>query len=129
MLARELQRVSGLLEGDVVDGVVGDVLADALLPVPLQVDDGAEAIEAGCGELEALELVGVDPQRHLSDLLVAAHGRLNLQTGLSRPTRRPPRRAQPLWRSLRKRLFWNRAPIESGEAQKRKAPPPARSPE
>ena len=46
MLAGEVQVRAGVLEGDVVERVVDDVLADALLAAALEVDDGGEPREA-----------------------------------------------------------------------------------
>ena len=68
MLAGEVEDGARVLEGDVVEGVVDDVLADPLVPVSLQVDDGRQAVEAGRGELEALEVVALDLQGQVGDL-------------------------------------------------------------
>ena len=67
---------SGVLEGDVVERVVDDVLAQPLLVAALQVDDGRQPVEVGPGwvELEALELIGIDLERQVLDLVVAGHG-------------------------------------------------------
>src|SRR5215207_9408746 len=59
-----------------IERVIDDVLAHALLAVPLQVDDRGEALELHTRrlELESLELVGVDLQGEVLDLVVARHG-------------------------------------------------------
>ena len=41
----EVEDRPGVLEGDVVERVVDDVLADSLVPAALQVDDRREAVE------------------------------------------------------------------------------------
>ena len=76
MLAGEVEDRARVLQGDVVERVVDDVLADALLAAALQVDHGGQPREARAPRLEPLELVGVDPQRQVGDLLVAAHRRV-----------------------------------------------------
>jgi hypothetical protein len=58
--AGQVEGWAGVLEGDVVDGVVGDVLAEAVLAGAPEVDDGAEAFEGGEVELQGLELVALD---------------------------------------------------------------------
>ena len=67
-----------VLQGDVVERVVDDVLADALLALAPQVDHGAEPREAGSLVLAGLELVGLDLQGQVRDLLVAVHEQRNL---------------------------------------------------
>jgi hypothetical protein len=78
VLTRELLGRARVLQRDVVERVVDDVLADALLALAVQVDHGAETGEARSLELEPLELVGIDLQGQAGDLLVAAHRAMNL---------------------------------------------------
>ena len=61
MLAGEVEDRTGVPEGEVVEGVVDDVLADPLLAAPVQVDHRRQPLELlGDLVLEPLELVGVD---------------------------------------------------------------------
>ena len=74
--AGERERRTGGLEDVVVDGVVGDVLADALLAGAAQADDGALALElAGDRGLQGLERVVLDLHRQLGEQLPGAHRR------------------------------------------------------
>ena len=75
VVAGEVEDGAGVLEGDVVERVVDDVLADALVAVALEVDDGGEPVEARRRELEALELVALDLQGQVGDLVIGAHVR------------------------------------------------------
>ena len=76
MLTGDVEGRAGVLEGDVVQRVVDDVLAQPLLVAALQVDDGRQPVEVGAGwvELEALELIGIDLEGQVLDLVVAGHG-------------------------------------------------------
>ena len=77
-------------------GVVGDVLAEALLAAALQADHRGHALEAGRdGPGEALERVAVDRQRQVGDALVGAHGRRHEPDGrqASLPARDARRRS------------------------------------
>src|SRR5262249_57942124 len=76
VLPRQIQRGAGVPEGDVIEGVVDHVLADALLAASQQVDGGRQAVEiAPLGvELAPLELVSLDLQREILDSVVARHG-------------------------------------------------------
>ena len=72
------QRVHGsrVLERDVVERVVGDVLADSLLAAAADADGGGQARELLAGlELLALERVLVDLQREVGELVERAHRR------------------------------------------------------
>ncbi len=62
-VAGEVERRARVLEGDVVERVVGDVLAEPLLAAALEVDHGGEAFEAGDLQLEPFQLVALDLQR------------------------------------------------------------------
>jgi hypothetical protein len=58
----------------VVERVVHDVLADALVAAPVQVDDGRQAGEVARDvPLEALQLVGVDLEREVGELVEQGH--------------------------------------------------------
>jgi hypothetical protein len=60
----------------VVDAVVGDVLADALLTAAAKRDQCRVADElVGERELPALELVTLDPDRKRRELIPGAHAR------------------------------------------------------
>ena len=76
MPAGEVEHRAGVLEGDVIERVVDDVLAQSLLVAALQVDDRGEPVEVSSRrvKLQALELVGVDFERQVLDLVVAGHG-------------------------------------------------------
>ena len=73
MLAGERVHGPGGLLDLVVDGVVGDVLAHALLAAALQPDDGGLAGEGG-GDVadEPVERVGLDDEREVREALVGA---------------------------------------------------------
>jgi hypothetical protein len=63
----------GVLEGDVVERVVGDVLTDALLACALDPDRRRDACELGRGlELLSLELVALDLERQVGELVERA---------------------------------------------------------
>ena len=67
--------------GDVVEDVVDDVLADALLPHAPQPDHRRAARELGrVLAVVALELVRLDLDRQLGDLLERAHGSKAIDT-------------------------------------------------
>jgi len=73
VLAGERVHGPGGLLDLVVDGVVGDVLADALLAAAPQPDDGGLAGEGG-GDVadEPVERVGLDDERQFREALVGA---------------------------------------------------------
>ena len=74
-VADERQRRSRLLQDLLVDGVVDDVLAEALLTSALEVEDRRLALEvAGHGLDQCFELVALDPNRQICDQVVGAHG-------------------------------------------------------
>jgi hypothetical protein len=66
---------AGILQRDLVDGVVGDVLAEPLLAVALDRDHGAQPFEAGGRELLAPQLVPLDLQRQVGEAVEAGHRR------------------------------------------------------
>ena len=71
MRARQVERRAGALEGVLELGLVGDVLAQALLPIAAQADDRRPARPArGDLDLEAVERVGLDLEPEGCELLV-----------------------------------------------------------
>src|SRR6185437_13709628 len=74
-VAGQVERRAGVLQGDVVDGVVGDVLAEPVLAGAPEVDDGREAFEAGGLVFEGLELVALDLQGEIRQQVEGRHGR------------------------------------------------------
>jgi hypothetical protein len=69
------QRLHGprVLHSDVVERLVGDVLANALLALTLDPDGRRSAREVGRGlELLALELVALDLERQVGELVERA---------------------------------------------------------
>ena len=85
-LAGQLQDRPRGLEGVLVDGVVGDVLADALLARPVEVDERRDAGEGRRDvALQALERVALDAQGQVGEaLLEEAHDCSSLATSSSR---------------------------------------------
>ena len=72
--AGQVERRAGVLQGDVVERVVGDVLAEPLLAAAPEVDHGREPFEAGDLQLQALELVALDLQRQVGEGVEGGHG-------------------------------------------------------
>ncbi len=73
-VAGERQGRAGVLGDLVVDGVVDDVLADALVAGALQVDDRGLALEVARDVLhEPLERVALDAYGQIGDELIGAH--------------------------------------------------------
>ena len=69
---------AGILLGDVVDGVVDDVFADPLVAAAAQLDDRGQPFEVAEGDLEPLELAGLDLQRQVGDRVEGGHRPLSL---------------------------------------------------
>lgn len=72
-LAGEAVRRAGALLGDVVDGVVGDVFAEALVAAAAESDDGGQPFELAEHQFQALERAGLDLERQVGDRVVAGH--------------------------------------------------------
>ena len=86
----------GLLGDLVVDGVVDDVLAEALLAGAVQVDDRRLALEVAGDVLhEPLELVALDGDGQVGDEVVGAHGLRGYRPARVRPDRTAALGAQP----------------------------------
>ena len=65
--AGEVEHRAGVAVGDVVEGRVDDVLADALLPAAMQMDDGRGAGEVAVLAVVPAELVALDLDRQLRE--------------------------------------------------------------
>ena len=75
--AGEARGRPGVLLGDVVDGVVDDVLADPLLAAAAQLDRSWSAVRSSpSADLQPLELAGLDLERQVGDRVEAGHRRL-----------------------------------------------------
>ncbi len=75
-LAGQRQRVPGPQLAQLGVFVVGDVLADALVPAAAEVDDGGQALEAaGHVHPQRLQVVVVDAQLEAGQALPGGHGR------------------------------------------------------
>ena len=70
--ARPARRPVVLL-GDVVDGVVDDVLADPLLAAAAELDDRGQPFELAERDPQPLELAGLDLERQVGDRVEAGH--------------------------------------------------------
>ena len=64
---------AGALLGDVVDGVVGDVFADALVAAAAQLDDRGQPFELPEDRFQPFELARLDLQRQVGDRVEGGH--------------------------------------------------------
>ena len=71
--AGEARGRAGVLLGDVVDGVVGDVLADPLLAAARSLTIVVSRSKLAERDLQPLELAGLDLQRQVGDRVEGGH--------------------------------------------------------